>query len=256
MPKLAASVSWMFQEVPLLERFELAAQVGFRAVEMQAPYSEPASALAERARDAGIETVLMNTPVALAAVAQEQEAFRAGMEQALEYATTLDCQQIHCLAGDAMGLQAQAAFVENLAWSADLVAPHGIDIMIEPINTRDRPGYYLTHTMHACTILNLVKRENVRLQYDCYHMQIMEGQLSETIVSLLDLIGHIQISGKPDRCEPDDQQEIDYRTLLPQLDEIGYTGWVGCEYRPRDGTLAGLGWARDYGIDPSTASGE
>ena len=241
----------MFQEGALPDRFALAAAVGFRAVEIQAPYSEPAELLAERLHAADLEAVLINTPVALAAIPGEEDAFRAGMETALEYASKLDCQQIHCLAGRTDDPAAESTFVENVRWAADQAAQassQDVRIMLEPLNTIDNPGYFLTSSVQTRRIIDLVARPNVRMQYDCYHMQIMEGRLADTIAAQLDVIGHIQISGVPGRFEPDAEQEINYPYILSLLDELGFDGWVGCEYRPRAGTLAGLYWARPYGI--------
>ena len=238
----------MFQEAALPDRFALAAAVGFRAVEIQAPYSEPAELLAERLHAADLEAVLINTPVALAAIPGEEDAFRAGMETALEYARRLDCRQIHCLAGRTDDPAAESTFVENVRWAADQASSQDVRIMLEPLNTLDNPGYFLTSSVQTRRIIDLVARPNVRMQYDCYHMQIMEGRLADTIAAQLDVIGHIQISGVPGRFEPDAEQEINYPYLLSLLDELGFDGWVGCEYRPRAGTLAGLDWARPYGI--------
>ena len=253
MPALAASVSWMFQEAPLLDRFALAAAAGFRAVEIQAPYTEPADRLAERLRDAGLQAVLINTPVALAAVPGEQRAFRTGIATALEYATALGCGQLHCLAGRTDDPAAESTFVDNVRWAADAAAAHDVRIMLEPLNTVDNPGYFLTGSAQARRIIDRVARENVRMQYDCYHMQIMEGRLADTIAAQFDVIGHFQISGVPGRHEPDADQEINYPFILSLIDELGFDGWVGCEYRPRDGTLAGLDWAQPYGVTNAAA---
>lgn len=238
----------MFQEAALLDRFALAAEVGFKAVEIQAPYSEPPDLLVERIREANLEAVLINTPVALAAVAGDEPAFRAGMAQALEYATALGCRQIHCLAGRTDDRAAESTFVENVRWAADQAAPHGIRLLLEPLNTVDNPGYFLTGSTQARRIIDRVGRDNVRLQCDFYHLQIMEGHLAETLTGQFDVISHIQISGVPGRHEPDDRQEINYRFLLSMIDDLGFDGWVGCEYRPRAGTLEGLDWARPYGL--------
>lgn len=248
MPKLAASLSWMFQEVELLDRFQAAAEAGFRAVEIQAPYSEPAAALAARARESGLTVALINTPVALAAVPGRQCEFRRGIDSALEYAKALGCTQIHGLAGRTDHPDAEATFIDNLRWAADRAAPQDAQIMLEPLNTTDNPGYFLTGSAQARRIIEHVNRGNVRMQYDCYHMQIMEGNLAETIRAQFDLIGHVQISGVPGRHEPDANQEINYSYVLSLIDELGFTGWIGCEYRPRGSTLAGLEWARPYGI--------
>ena len=250
MPNLAASVSWLFQEAPLLERFALAAAAGFRAVEAQVPYEAPAAAIAARAREAGLRVVLINTPEATAALPGRETAFRDGMTRALDYAATLHCDQVHCMAGRSAGPAAEATFIANLGWAADAAASLGVRLNIEPLNTVDNPGYFLTGSAQARRIIEAVGRENVRLQYDCYHMQIMEGRLSETIQANRDLIGHFQLGGVPGRHEPDADQEINYPWLLSLIDEIGFDGWVGCEYRPRGATLDGLAWARPHGVVP------
>jgi len=254
MPDLAASVSWMFNEVALPERFALAASVGFRAVEIQAPYSEPAELLAERVQAAGLQVALINMPVAVAAIPGQEQAFREGLEKALAYAEALRCARIHCLAGRTDDPEAESTFIENVRWAADEAAAHGVQVMLEPLNTVDNPSYFLTGSAQARRIIERVERENVRMQYDIYHMQIMEGRLADSIATHFDLIGHIQISGVPGRHEPDDRQEINYPYLLSKLDEMGFDGWVGCEYRPRAGTLAGLDWARPYGISNEVGS--
>lgn len=238
----------MFQELPLLRRFSLAAQLGFRAVEIQAPYSEPAAALATAIDAAALRAVLINTPVALAAVPGEERAFRDGMTTALEYAAALDCEQIHCLAGRTDDPDAESTFIANLRWAADRASAQGARLLLEPLNTVDNPGYFLTGSTQARRIIEQVERDNVRMQYDLYHMQIMEGRLTETIQRHFEMIGHFQISGVPGRHEPDAEQEINYPFLLSWIDELGFNGWVGCEYRPRADTLAGLQWAQPYGI--------
>ncbi|MDE2988725.1 MAG: TIM barrel protein [Chloroflexota bacterium] len=248
MPDLAASVSWMFNEVALPERFGLASAVGFRAVEIQAPYSESAERLAECIADADLQVALINMPVAVGAIPGEEQVFRDGLAKALSYAEALECGRIHCLAGRTDDAKAETTFIDNVRWAADEAAARGVHLMLEPLNTVDNPGYFLTGSEQARRIIERVGRENVRLQYDIYHMQIMEGRLADSIAAHFDLIGHIQISGVPGRNEPDDQQEINYPFLLSKVDELGYDGWVGCEYRPRAGTLSGLSWARPYGI--------
>lgn len=241
----------MFQEATLLDRFALAAAAGFRAVEIQAPYSEPAPKLAEQIDQAGLQAVLINTPVALAAVPGEERTFRQGMETALEYAHTLGCAQVHCLAGRTDHSAAESTFVENVRWAADAAAKQGVRILLEPLNTVDNPGYFLTGSTQARQIIEQAGRGNVQMQCDFYHLQIMEGHLAQTFAAQFDLIGHVQISGVPGRHEPDERQEINYRYLLSLIDELGFDGWVGCEYRPRAGTLAGLDWARPYGVTNS-----
>ena len=248
MPRLAASVERMFREVPLLARFERAAAAGFRGVEVQSPYGESPEDITEGLRRHGLEAVLMNVLPGVAAMPGREEEFRAALTRALAYADAAGCRLLHCLAGRTDDPQAETTFVANLKWASAEARPAGVRLLIEPLNTRDNPGYFLTGTAQARRILDQVASDNVLLQYDCYHMQIMEGGLARTIEANLDAIAHIQIAGVPGRHEPDAAQEVNYADLLDRLDRLGYTGWVGCEYDPRAGTVEGLGWARRYGI--------
>jgi hydroxypyruvate isomerase len=248
MPRLAASVELMFREAPLLERFERAAAAGFRGVEIQAPYGEAAEDIAERVRRHDLTAVLMNVLPGVAAIPGQEVEFRSALARALAYAQAAGCRQLHCLAGRTDDARAEATFVENLKWASEAARPAGVRLLIEPLNTQDNPGYFLTSTAQARRILDQVRRENVLLQYDCYHMQIMEGELAETVTANIDSIGHFQIGGVPGRHEPDDTQEIDYPAVLALIDDLGYQGWVGCEYHPRAATVEGLSWARPYGI--------
>ena len=248
MPRLAASIEMMFREVPLLDRFERAAAAGFRGVEIQAPYDETKEAVAERVRRHRLTAVLMNVLPGVAAIPGREDEFQQALTRALAYADAAGCRQLHCLAGRTDAADAEATFVANLQWAAERARPAGVRLLIEPLNTQDNPGYFLTGTSQARRILDRVGRENVRLQYDCYHMQIMEGRLAETLAANIDVIAHIQIAGVPGRHEPDQAQDVDYAPLFERIDDLGYDGWIGCEYRPRAGTVEGLGWARPYGI--------
>jgi hydroxypyruvate isomerase len=169
--------------------------------------------------------------------------------RALDYAKATGCTRIHALAGNASGSEAEATYVANLRAAADLVAAHGIVLLIEPLNTRDAPGYFLSTTAAVLRILDRIDRRNVSLQLDLYHCQIMEGALARHIRELAGRFAHVQIAGVPERHEPD-VGEVNYTYLLELLDETGYAGWVGCEYRPKAGTRAGLGWARRWGVSP------
>ena len=251
MPKLAANFSMMFQEVDMLDRFGVAARIGFAGAEIQNPYGQRSEEIAAAYRDSGLEAVLFNTPVAVGAIPGQEAEFEAAVAQALDYCARAGCRQIHCMAGVAEGGRAEETFVANLQRAVPAAEAAGVRLLLEPLNTRDNPGYFLHHTSQARRIIDQVGSETVRLQYDLYHMQIMEGSLSETIAANLDIISHIQLAGVPERHEPDDDQEVQYPFLLQRLDELGYDRWVACEYRPRAGTLAGLAWARRYGIDPS-----
>jgi hydroxypyruvate isomerase len=248
MPRLAASVEMMFREVPLLDRFERAAAIGFRGVEIQAPYGESAEDIAERVRRHDLTTVLMNVLPGVAAIPGQEAEFRSALVRALTYAEAAGCRQLHCVAGRTDDPRAETTFIENLKWASETARTTGVRLLIEPLNTQDNPGYFLTSTAQARRILDQVGRENVLIQYDCYHMQVMEGGLAETVKANIDVIGHFQIGGVPGRHEPDHAQEIDYPALLALIDRLGYQGWVGCEYRPRAATVDGLAWALPYGI--------
>jgi hydroxypyruvate isomerase len=259
MPKFAANLSMMFAELPFPDRFAAAAHCGFQGVEHLFPYDHAADELARVLTDAGLEQVLFNLwpgdfaggERGLAALPGREQEFAVSIDQALDYARTLNCRRLHAMAGTVhAGIprdEAESVYIANLRSAADRLAPHGITLLIEPINTRDMPGYFLNTTTAARRILAAVSRPNLRLQLDLYHCQIMEGDLTEKIREHLEAVGHIQIAGNPGRHEPD-VGEIHYPWLFDRLDRLGYDGWIGCEYRPRSSTLAGLGWAAPYGI--------
>ena len=248
MPKFAASVAMMFQEVDLLDRFAMASQAGFRAVEIQSPYGETKEDIAAGAERHRLSAVLMNVSPAAGALPGQEDVWRTGFHQALEYAAAAGCGQLHCMAGHTADSRAEATFVANLRWASDEARPRGVRLLLEPLNTQDNPGYFLTGSAQARRIIEQVGSDNLFLQYDFYHMQIMEGFLAETVKANVDIISHFQIGGVPGRNEPDESQEINYPFLFDLIDEIGFEGWVGCEYRPRAGSLEGLAWARSYGI--------
>ena len=248
MPKFAASVAMMFNEWDLLDRFGQAAGLGFRGVEIQAPYSETSKDIAEQVQEHNLTATLMNVPVAAGAIPGSEDEFRNGLVRAFEYAEASGCSQLHCLAGRTDDSRAEATFVSNLKWASERARPLGVRLLLEPLNTQDNPGYFLTGSAQARRIIDLVGEDNVFLQYDFYHMQIMEGYLSETVRANIEVISHFQIGGVPGRHEPDDSQEINYPYLFDVIDELNFEGWVGCEYRPAGQTLAGLAWAERYGI--------
>ncbi len=250
MPRFAASVTMLFNEWDLLDRFEQAARVGFRGVEIQAPYGESPQDVAERVRRCGLDAALMNVPVAAGAVPGREQEYRDGLTRAFEYAVAAGCERIHCLAGFTADPRAEDTFVSNLRWASERARPLGIRLLIEPLNTQDNPGYFLTGPDQARRIIERVGADNVFLQYDFYHMQIMEGRLAETVRSHIDIIDHFQIGGVPGRHEPNETQEINYPYLFDVVDELGFEGWTGCEYRPAGDTIGGLSWARPYGIAP------
>jgi hydroxypyruvate isomerase len=257
---LAANLSMMFTDLPFLERFGAAADAGFRTVEFIFPYASSTIDVAEAAQTNRLEVALFNTPSGnweggergIACHPDRVGEFRDGLEQALDYAQALGCAKLHVMAGKAEGLdrdEAAATLVDNLRFAGTFLAPHDIDVLVEPINTRvDMPGYFLDTTAAAVAILDAVGLENVLLQYDIYHMQIMEGDLARTIERLLPRIGHIQLADNPGRHEPG-TGEIDYPWLLNRIDALGYKGAIGCEYRPLGDTRAGLGWATPYLVD-------
>jgi len=257
MPKLAANLTMMFGEVGFLERFEAAAGAGFTAVEYLFPYAYDPLVLRQRLRDHGLAQVLHNLPAGdwsagergIACLPDRVEEFRAGVGKAIEYAHALECERVNCLAGilapSADGPTARETFIRNLDYAASTLAAAGIKLLIEPINTRDVPGFFLNQTVQAIEIIEAVGSENLCLQYDIYHMQIMEGHLASTIERWRPRIAHMQLADAPGRHEPG-TGEIDFGTLLGFIDRIGYTGWIGCEYIPKAGTVQGLGWAAPY----------
>jgi hydroxypyruvate isomerase len=254
MPKLAANLSLLFPERDFLERFAAARGAGFRGVEYQFPYSVAADEIAAAVRDAGVEVVLHNLPAGDAAKGERgiaglpgrEAEFRDGVERAIVYAGAVGCRRLNCLAGLAPADEAHfSTLVANVRHAARRLGEAGIRLMLEPINTRTVPGFFLTGSRQAIDVLNAAGEGNAFLQYDLFHMQIMEGDLAATLERLLPRIGHVQIADVPDRHEPG-TGEINFDFLLAHLDRIGYSGWVGCEYNPRGDTLEGLAWAKRY----------
>jgi hydroxypyruvate isomerase len=257
MPKLAANLSLLFADLDFLDRFEAAARAGFRYVEYQFPYASPKEAVAARARAAGVEVVLHNLPAGdaakgdrgIACLPERTSEFREGVERAIEYAKAVNCPRLNCLAGiappDVPPAKCFDTLVENIRFAAARLKTAGLKLMIEPVNTRTIPGFFLTRSSQALEGIDAAGADNAFLQYDIFHMQIMEGDLARTIERLLPRIGHIQLADVPDRHEPG-TGEINFDFLLPHLDRIGYAGYVGCEYNPKADTVAGLEWAKPY----------
>ena len=250
MPRFAANLSMMFTEVPFLKRFEAAAQAGFTAVEYLFPYAYSMRELAACLADCGLEQVLFNGPPGdfvhagergLAALPGREAEFIQGLSLALEYANALHCPQIHIMAGLTHQGANRLTFVRNMRHAARLAAVCNVQLLIEPINTRDIPGYLINRTSEALALITLIGEPNVGLQFDIYHRQIMEGDLLAAIDEFGAYAAHVQIAQPPDRGEPDDG-EIDYRRVFSALDAVGYVGWIGCEYKPRGDTVAGLSW--------------
>jgi hydroxypyruvate isomerase len=256
-PRLAANLTMLFTSEPVLERASRVRAAGFHGIEILFPYEWPASDLKAWVREAGVELVLINVPPGdwnsgergLAAQPGREADFRSTFGSALEYATQLACPRIHVMAGlrsdepDAC----DRSFVDNLRHAADEANRFDIDVLIEPLNDRDVPGYHLSRLHHAKQIIATVGRDNVGLQFDFYHTRIMEGDVEAAYGEYKPLIRHTQIAGLPGRHEPDGG-EVDGPAVLRLLDADAYPGWVGCEYRPRTAFEAGLGWLADFGI--------
>jgi hydroxypyruvate isomerase len=264
MPQFAANLSMLYPELEFLDRFEAAAKDGFKAVEYLFPYAFEAREIAVRLKANGLQQVLFNAPPGdwdggergLACLPGREAEFRAGIGKALDYAAALDCPRIHVMAGLLpVGTEREAlypTYVNQLRWAAQEAARHGVDVLIEPINTRDIPRFFLNRQDHAHKVVEDVGASSLKVQMDLYHCQIVEGDLAMKLRHYLPTgnVGHIQIAGVPQRHEPD-VGELNYPYLFSVLDELGYAGWVGCEYRPRagmqpGGTSAGLGWLRPY----------
>lgn len=261
MPRFAANLAYLFTERPPIERFAAAAAAGFRAVELQLPYELAPSAVRGELQRFGLTQLGLNTPLGragefgLAAVPGREREWQAAFRQALDYVTAIGGSAIHCLAGKVPPEQRPAAertFISNLARAADLARESGITLLIEPINPRDRPDYFLNRVEHAAAIVAEVGRPNVKIQFDFYHAQIVGGDLLTRFERHMPLIGHVQIAAVPSRQEPD-EGEINYPSVFAALDRLGWQGWIACEYRPRGRTEDGLGWARAYGVVPRAA---
>ena len=254
--QLSANVSLLFGEHPFLERFGAAAKAGFSAVECQFPYDYPASELALRLRDNGLVMNGVNTPLerslpnafGFAAAPGEQARFRAGFDIALDYARVLGAQTIHCMSGVTaphLAEQARGTFLENMVWASAGARSIGAALLIEPLNSRDRPGYFVSRSDEIIELLAELDCDNVKLLFDVYHIQIMEGDLLARLGRHWPNIGHVQLASVPDRHEPD-EGEVRVEAILQELCRLGHKGFVGAEYNPRGATSAGLGWARAW----------
>jgi hydroxypyruvate isomerase len=255
MAKFAANLSMLFTELPFLDRFEAAAKAGFKAVEFLFPYAWTAEEIKQRLDEHGLTLVLHNLPAGdwdagergIACHPDRVEEFRAGVVKAVAYAKVLGVGQLNCLAGKApAGVSdplLHQTLVDNLKFAANALQAAGLRLLIEPINSFDIPGFYLNFTSQALSILDEVGANNAFVQYDIYHAQRMEGELAATMQKHLARIGHIQLADNPGRNEPG-TGEINYPFLFKHLERIGYSGWIGCEYKPATTTQAGLGWLR------------
>ncbi|CAH1045139.1 hydroxypyruvate isomerase [Halomonas sp. TD01] len=253
MAKFAANLSMLFTEVDFLDRFEAAAKAGFKGVEYLFPYDYAAADIKQRLDANGLTQVLHNLPAGdwgagergIACHPDRVEEFRAGVDKAIDYATALECKQVNCLAGikpeGVSDAEAHRTLVENLRYAAEKLKAAGILLLAEPINTRDIPGFFLNRTEQALALFDEVGSDNLKLQYDIYHMQIMEGDLAPTIEKHFARVAHVQLADNPGRHEPG-TGEINYPFLFSHLQQLGYDGWIGCEYKPKTTTVEGLGW--------------
>jgi len=257
MPKFAANLSMMFNEAPFLDRFAAARDAGFQAVEYLFPYDYEPDVVAAKLRENRLENVLFNMPPGnwaagergIASVPGREEEFRAGVRKALDYAERLGVKRLHAMAGippaEASPASCRATLIENLKYAAGELAPRGITLLLEAINTRDIPGFFVTTQAESFAICSAVDAPNLKMQMDCYHMQVMEGDLAKKLKHYAPHCGHIQIAGAPERNEPD-TGEVRYEYIFRLLDDMGYQGWIGCEYRPAGATVAGLGWFQPF----------
>jgi hydroxypyruvate isomerase len=255
MPKFAANLTMLFTELPFMQRFEAAARAGFEGVEYLFPYAFDKKELAAALRANGLVQVLHNLPAGdwekgergIACHPDRVPEFRAGVARAIDFASALGCPQLNCLLGKlpqaVTAGDARKVVLDNLRFAAAELQAAGIRLLIEPVNSFDIPGFYLTRTDQALALMDEVGSDNLRLQYDIYHAQRMEGELGATIEKNIARIGHIQLADNPGRGEPG-TGEIHYPWLLRHIDALGYAGWIGCEYKPRVGTFEGLEWRR------------
>ncbi|MER8473610.1 hydroxypyruvate isomerase [Mesorhizobium sp. M1328] len=265
MPRFSANLSMLFPEHNFLDRFDAAARAGFKGVEYIGPYDHAPDVVAARLKKNGLTQVLFNLPAGdwakgergIAILPDRVPEFRQGIAKVVTYAHALGCEQVNCLAGIApQGVDRsvlEVVFAENLAFAAEKLEQAGIRLLIEPINTRDIPGFFLNYSHQALALIDRVGSKNLFLQYDIYHMQIMEGDLARTIEANLSRIAHIQLADNPGRHEPG-TGEINFPFLYNHIDRIGYSGWVGAEYKAKGGTEAGLGWFRDAAGQGSAAA--
>jgi 2-dehydrotetronate isomerase len=260
MPRFAANLTMMFTEVPFLDRFAAASKAGFTAVEFLFPYDHPAEEVGRCLREAGLTQALFNLPPGdwnagekgFAALPARFDDLKASLETALPYARATGVKRLHLMAGIAERSDPKAveAFYKSVAWAAEFFAPHGLDVVLEPINPRNVPGYFLNDFGFAAELIRELKIPNLKLQFDIYHCQIIHGDVTMRLREMIDIIGHIQIASVPSRNEPAGE-ELNYPFLFAELDRLGYAGFVGCEYNPRGRTEDGLGWFAPYkGVKP------
>jgi hydroxypyruvate isomerase len=253
--RLSANISMMFAELPFFDRIMAAAHAGFAAVECHFPYAQHRGELASRLSDAGMVMNGINTPAGdpqrgefgFAAVPGREDDFRRGFLQALEWAEALGVSTIHCMCGVVDPAHRAAAvdtFLANMAYASDAASGRSVTLLVEPINRYDRPDWFVSRSDELVALIDLLGRENVRMMFDVYHIQIMEGDLLRRMDRHWDRIGHFQIASVPRRAEPD-EGEVNYRAILAEVARRGWPGWVAAEYHPRGGTHEGLGWMKD-----------
>lgn len=255
MPRFAANLSMMFNEWAFLDRFAAAADAGFDAVEFLFPYEHPVEAVGSALQSRGLTQALFNLPPGnwaagergFAAIPGREEEFKAALATALPYIEATGVRRVHLMAGiiGAADPAAAAVYRDNVALAADTLGPRGVDVLLEPINGRDMPGYFMNDFGKAVALIGDLGRPNVKLQFDVYHRQIIHGDVTMGLRALLPVSGHVQIASIPSRNEPDGE-ELDYGFVFAELDRLGYGGFVGCEYRPRGHTLDGLAWFRRW----------
>lgn len=258
MVKFSANLGFLWRELPLPEAIRAAARAGFDAVECHWPYDVPVAEVRAALDETGLPMLSLNTvrgkveqgETGLAALPGRDAEARAAIDQAIDYARAVGALSVHVMAGDAEGLAARQTFLANLRYATDRAAPHGITILIEPLNRRDWPGYFLRTTDQAADIIANVGAANLGLMFDCYHVQITEGDLTHRLKALMPVIGHVQIAAVPDRGAPD-HGEVDYRSILNVLENLGYERPIGAEYRPSGPTEAEVGWMGAFrGVTP------
>jgi len=250
--KFSANLGFLYTELPLPAAIEAAALNGFDAVECHFPFSTPASETKAALTKTGLQMLGLNTikgdeskgDNGLCAIPERIDEARAAIDQAIEYAALIDTPNVHVMAGNAAGTAADKTYLDNLHYATSMASKHGITILIEPLNPYDAPGYYLNSTGQAKEIIDAVGAENLKLMFDCYHVQIIEGDVCRRMKSLLPIIGHIQIASVPERAEPD-HGELDYRYVLGKVGELGFNAPVGAEYKPAGKTEAGLQWLQE-----------
>ena len=260
MPRLCANLKWLFTELPFLERFDAAARAGFTAVEYASPYEFTAADLRSRLNACGLKQVLFNTPAGdpavgggsgLACVPGQQDKFREGVQRALEYAGALDCALVHVMAGiqptDTSYETAAAVYAANLFWAAEAAAGLGVKLVLESINQRDVPGFFLGTQEQGASVIEAMGRDRVGLQFDIYHCQVAQGDITRRMEKLMPVIAHMQLADAPGRNEPG-TGEIAWDYVFRRIDELNYRGWIGCEYRPLGETALGLNWRNRFAL--------